>query len=102
MIAGRDDNIYECKLNNANIKIQVKYWMPMTENASFKLWLNDNLIIDLKYFNTSDFCGIGRCPTVEKIKYKYYKDYNDERIIMNGTDTHLRLDDIKYYVTNKL
>jgi hypothetical protein len=70
----------------------------MTENASFKLWLNDILIIDLKYFNTSDFCGIGRCPTVEKIKYKYNKRYNYERIIMNGTDTHLRLNDIKYYV----
>jgi hypothetical protein len=98
MIKYDDTEIYKCKLNNANIKIQVEYWRPMAENASLKLWLNNNLIIDLKYFNTDDFCTIDRCPTINKIIYKHYNQYYKlERIFMEGKDRYYRKNDTQYY-----
>ncbi len=77
-------DIQECKLKDANLKIQIKYragkdgLCGRSSSAILKLWINDKLMVDLDNFNDDCVNSEGVVHVGFKIRYKepiiYFKN----------------------------
>jgi hypothetical protein len=76
----------ECKLKDANLKIQIKY-RPASEtgmcgpqpDAILKLWIDDKLVVDLNSFND---CSADGFKGINSIGFKISKKYWDGESIL--------------------
>jgi hypothetical protein len=63
--------------------------MPHTQSAKLNLWINDNLVVNLKHFNSN--YERAWLISIKKIVYKYYSDWGIhgeamERVSLQATD----------------
>lgn len=71
-------DIQECKLKDANLKIQVKYRTGANPDSTLKLWIDDKLMVDLDGFG---YYASGGAKSISSIGFKIFKNSNLESVL---------------------